>query len=898
MRQRRYLPVAAAIGTLLLAPASGEPQSVAGLQTTRLTKQERREMRQRRFLEAHTDDHGLVQLDLWRQAVEQMQQMKAATSVPLAPGEAQPVPSGIVGGQWRQIGPAPLRIDREQVFQGAGPDSGEVVDIAIDPRNTTDQTIYIATNDGGIWKSTDGGMTWKPKTDFMLSLSMGAVALDPGNPDIVYAGTGNLFDGGGVFFKGVGIYKSTDANSLHGYIYTSTDAGETWSTLNPGGIFNNRGINRIVFPAPNVLLVATDVGIFRSVDAGVNFGSNAPTFNNGQPVLNGFISDLDLDTASATIVYASVSGAGIFRSTDGGITFPTNLFSNPGAPTAPFRFIAFAQSTQPDNQRMYASVEGPRTVQGARTFKGLFKSTDGGASWAVQPAAAGPGTGCQCGYDQTIGVDPQDANRIYIAFQELFVSTNGGGSFSNVSANKIHFDHHALVFSPGTHISGGAPTRLYVGTDGGSGDGGSTWANINEGIATNLFTSIDIGRGSAFNNGFTFGGTQDTGTIEHRPAFPGTDWHLGIDGDGGGVAVDPLNPNTVYGADDGIPISTDDGGDNWFCFFGCQPPVLAWRWAIDPSSSCGTVSCNVFLVTATNAGFRPGPSLFRSTNASNFFRILDTSPTNIQSIANVTTDPNRVWVGLTNGTVQRTANALAPTPTWLPITVTGAPTQPVTGIAIDPSNPDQVVVAYQGFCAGACAPGNRTRHVFRTTDNGATWTDISGTDGGNPTQNLPDLPLHSVVIDPGTSPHGIIVASDAAVLRTGDLGATWQILGGGFPMVDATSLAIDTAASPTLLRVGTYGRSVFELSAAVTLTVARVGNGGGTVTSNDGGINCGTICAETVNAGCNAITAAGLGRYPLKVVIAYNYQPFTPFASQFMPGGITMIASSTMSTEF
>src|SRR5207245_1181347 len=181
-----------------------------------------------------------------------------------------PVPSGIVGGQWRQIGPAPLRIDREQVFQGAGPDSGEVVDIAIDPRNTTDQTIYIATNDGGIWKSTDGGMTWKPKTDFMLSLSMGAVALDPGNPDIVYAGTGNLFDGGGVFFKGVGIYKSTDA-------------GETWVVLNPGGMFNNRGINRIVLPAPNVPLVATNVGLLRSADGRLNFGPNPPTFDHRHP---------------------------------------------------------------------------------------------------------------------------------------------------------------------------------------------------------------------------------------------------------------------------------------------------------------------------------------------------------------------------------------------------------------------------------------------------------------------------------------------------------------------------------------------------------------------------------------------------------------------------------------
>ena len=211
--------------------------------------------------------------------------MKAATSVPLAPGGVQAAPSGIVGGQWMQIGPAPLRIDKNQNFQGQGPDSGEVVDIAIDPRNTTDRVIYIASNDGGIWKSTDGGMTWTPKTDFMSSLSMGAVALDPGNPSVVYAGTGNLFDGGGIFFRGVGIYKSIDA-------------GETWSTLNPGGMFNNRGINRIVFPAPNVLLVATNVGLFRSVDEGLNFGSNAPTFNNGQPVLNGFVTDVHPDTAA------------------------------------------------------------------------------------------------------------------------------------------------------------------------------------------------------------------------------------------------------------------------------------------------------------------------------------------------------------------------------------------------------------------------------------------------------------------------------------------------------------------------------------------------------------------------------------------------------------------------
>lgn len=109
-------------------------------------------------------------------------------------------------------------------------------------------------------------------------------------------------------------------------------------------------------------------------------------------------------------------------------------------------------------------------------------------------------------------------------------------------------------------------------------------------------------------------------------------------------------------------------------------------------------------------------------------------------------------------------------------------------------------------------PANRTRHVFRTTDNGTSWNDISGTDGGNSALNLPDLPVHSVVIDASASPHRIIVGSDAGVALTENLGATWQVLGLGLPTVDAHRLALDSTAIPPLLRVGTYGRSTFELA--------------------------------------------------------------------------------------
>ncbi len=295
-----------------------------------LNGKDRLRKHQQEFLRGHCDPSGAVRPDLWQKGVEHVKQMKIAARVPLDPG-------GVVGVQWTQIGPAPERIidAREFGVNGTGPNSGQVVDIAIDPRNTTDQAIYIATDDGGIWKTTDGGMSWRPKTDFMPSLSIGAVALDPGNPSIVYAGTGNLLDSGGVvniFTKGVGIYKSIDG-------------GETWSVLNPGSIFTNIGISRIVFPASNILLVGTNRGLFRSIDGGLHFGNNMPTFDNGQPVLTGGnISDLDLDTASPSIVYASVQGQGIFKSDDGGATFPTNgnVFTRDrGAPEV-LDFIAFA----------------------------------------------------------------------------------------------------------------------------------------------------------------------------------------------------------------------------------------------------------------------------------------------------------------------------------------------------------------------------------------------------------------------------------------------------------------------------------------------------------------------------------------------------------------------------
>jgi photosystem II stability/assembly factor-like uncharacterized protein len=465
-----------------------------------------------KYLANHSDPDSQPRADLWRTGLLDFVQLDVDASV-----------------LWVPIGPAPLNIDSAaQEFQGIGPDSGEVTDIAIDPGGDADRNIYIATNDGGIWSTSDGGETWRPTMDQLPSLSMGAVAVNPFNPQVVYAGTGNLYDGGEAFTKGVGVYRSPDR-------------GATWSIVDGGPfgtIFAGLGINRIAIPASDTLLVATNKGLYRSIDAGANFGF---------PVLNGFISDLWLDTAApATTVYACVIGLGILKSTDAGITF-ANLFDHPGSPLPnSFGNVEMAQSQSPDNQTLFVLVQ---VTSGPKPQGMLYRSTNGGLQWHAIPdltAVASVDGFTQTDYDLTLGVDPQAAHLVYAGFQQLWKSNDGGNTFQYPACtySKVHWDTHVLAFSPGSHRSG-APTAVYIGTDGGiarSTDGGATWNAINGKIGSNLFRGIDIGKGPG-NNAYTYGGCQDTGTSGHRPADIGaTDWLEGIDGDGYFVAVDPADP--------------------------------------------------------------------------------------------------------------------------------------------------------------------------------------------------------------------------------------------------------------------------------------------------------------------------------------------------------------------
>ena len=710
---------------------------------------------------------------------------------------------------WKQIGPARLNIAiKNDDADGQGPDSGTVVDIAIDPRGSSDQTIYVATN-GGVWKTTDGGKSWFPKTDAMPSLSIGAIALDPGNPSIVYAGTGNPYLGSSGSVNQGGLARGSTFYAVG--LYKSSDGGDNWGpVLNPGGIFTGLLVNRIVLPSAGTLLVATDQGLFRSTDAGLNFmritvGASASSY----------ITDLKVDTANSSIVYAAERGVGIFVSTDGGANFPAagNLFTpNNGAPTSP-GLISIAQSTQPNNQTIYADVE-MTVLAGSPPVPtltvGLFKSSNQGTSWTPITLGSKVIASLLAGYNRVVGVDPQNANYVYFGLRALYLSTDGGatGIYDPSDVNKpqdnridfakVHADQHALAFSPPLHRSGSAPTRVYNGTDGGiattanpTSGTAADWELLNNGLATMLFFQIDIGRGNAANNAYTYGATQDLGISAHSPDQSGDDWALVVGGDGVAVAVDPLDGNNAIGLNNGNGLAksyytSTFTGFPWAQRSNAFPPnsSLAFGVAFDPNGG---------------VAYAMGVALYQSVNNGASFSVIHTFPSQITAMSMGAIDSNTMWVGLADGTVQRTENVLAgANSVWTPLIVRGSPaTRFVSGIAMDPSNTGQAVVVYPLQTAGG--------RVFSTNDKGNNWVDISG--------NLPNnQQVNAVVIDPNTSPHSIIVATDTGVRVTYDQGAFWQSMGTGLPIVSCTSLALDASARPSLLRVGTYGRSVFELS--------------------------------------------------------------------------------------
>src|SRR6266566_151080 len=442
----------------------------------------------------------------------------------LACAQSVPPPeSSYAALRWRLIGP----------HRG-----GRVLAVAGIPGDAT--TFYFGAVDGGVWRTTNAGLTWEPLFDREPVASVGALAIAPSNPKVVYVGTGEASIRSDITF-GAGVYKSTDG-------------GARWRFV---GLEDTRHIGRILIDPknPDVVLVAAlghaygpnpERGVFRSTDGGRTW--TKVLYKNPD---TGAI-DLASDPNDAHVVYAALwqarrpawsqyppdegPGSGLYRSSDGGATW-TELTGH-GLPAGPLGRIGLAVARGKHGARVYALV-------GADKGAGLYRSDDAGDSWRL--AGSDPRITSRNWYFCRITVDPQDPDVVYVPNVALLRSTDGGKTFTAIKGAPGGDDYHELWIDP--H----APARMIVGSDQGatiSLDGGATWSSwYNQ--PTAQFYHVVTDDQFPYR---VYGAQQDAGTagITSRSDYGEItfrDWAPIGAGESGYIAPDPLNPDIIYGGD-------------------------------------------------------------------------------------------------------------------------------------------------------------------------------------------------------------------------------------------------------------------------------------------------------------------------------------------------------------
>ncbi|MBL0177060.1 MAG: hypothetical protein IPP94_17695 [Ignavibacteria bacterium] len=547
----------------------------------------------------------------------------------------------------------------------AGPQNvgGRITGVAIHPTNPS--IAYFTAADGGIWKTTDGGDELLPIADDLPTMAMGAIDIDPRNPDIIYVGTGEA-NGSLDCYPGVGVVKSTNA-------------GATWF-LTGGTFASNIAMIRVHRTNGNVVLAATRTGMFRSTNAGTSWAK----------VRDGLAFDVMYHPATPNIAFGAIQGVGVVKSVDTGATWTT---LNVGVAADSIGRIGIDLCrTQPNI--MYAVIV---SAKGTSNLKAIVKTTDGGNTWVKTSNASTPNFFSSYGwYLVDIAVDPSNPNRILSGGVGLYMSTDGGYVWSARSG--LHVDQHAIEFSPSDN------KVVYIGNDGGfykSTNSGSTYTSLNDNLPISQFYELGIAPQDVNLMG---GGMQDNGSWAKRNASPS--WTSSTGGDGGYYVFDPINSMYQYTEyQNGSHMRTTNGGQTWS---GANTGLIgSGQWvtpvAINPVNP-------TILFTATTK------QLYKSTNrGASWFAFhgnMDSS-SSINYIAVSPKNPDLMLVGFNSGRICRSTNAGA---TWTTISGT-LPGRKVAELLFDPNESDTYYV---------CFSGNTRNAIYRTKNAGATWTDISG----------------------------------------------------------------------------------------------------------------------------------------------------------------------------
>lgn len=765
---------------------------------------------------------------------------------------------------WASVGPQPIAGG----FTYGTPrtnTSGRVSAIALDPRydGVNNRTVYIGGAQGGVWKSTDNGANWTPLTDSQPSLAMGAIAIDPKNPNVIYAGTGES-SSCGLCYYGAGLLKSSDGGATWAQITgpVSTVDPKVPAFLNSGftsiaidpvntsTIFVGTGATAAGNPAsvPTAAPVG-QVGLWKSTDGGNTWRNVDPSGTNGATRCH----DIIIDPQNHNRVYAAMRATGVFVSNSGGEPGTwqrlTGGLPEPGSSAATTEFRRINLGVGPGSGVSAGITLYAAYATTGSDLMGIWRSTNDGASWTKVLTPQTPG---QANYNLDITVDPTDGRTVYYGTSTnrtnrggtIYRTRDGGDSWEDISlgdgvSGGLHPDTHQIVIAPTNR------NILFTGNDGGvwrtNNATASTvsWIQLNNTLAITQFMSVAL---HPTNANLLIGGTQDNGTLRYQG---NVSWDFVDGSDGGASVIDQSNPQVVYhtyynlnnqdsggAAVLGPAVSTSGGVLGSWVFRGCDR-CAAQQGGFNPSDRVA-----FYAPLALSAGFTGANGnvvyfgthrLYRSSNRGVTWTGLGASSDNFGAdltsgqgvISTIAAHPNLdnnanppgeiVWVGTSDGLVQVTTNAGALAgANFNNVTKSPLPNRYVSDIALDPNNRQRAVAVFSGF--GSVTPST-PGHVFITNNLGSSWQDISG--------NLPDVPVNSVAINPN-SPNTIYIGTDLGVFQTNDGGASWARLGGGMPRT-ATFMVRYHTASNTLF-AATHGRGIFKLTTARSATTVSAAN--------------------------------------------------------------------------
>ncbi len=720
---------------------------------------------------------------------------------------------------------------KDMTWQHIGPQnvSGRCTDIAVVTPKDKNFTIYVATASGGVWKTVNEGTTWEPVFDQAASTSIGDVTIAPSNSDIVWIGTGeaNIFRSS---MAGCGVYKSTDA-------------GKTWTHM---GLTDTNTIPRIIIHPrnPDKVYVAAsghewthnaERGDYKTTDGGKTW--EKILYINEQ---TGAI-DLVMDPTNSEILYAatwqrvrkkwndprnepSYTGSGIHKTTDGGKTWKS---INNGLPEANKRGRIGLDLCLSKPNVIYALVDNYEIareitdedradtygVPSSGFIKGstVYRSDDGGANWK-QVSGLTPETkqymerhaGTYGWVFGQIRVDPNDENTIYIMGVPLSVSNDGGKTFRYLRG--MHGDHHGMWIDPNNsnyiiNVNDGGIVISY--------DKGETWRQFRHNLPLCQFFNIAYDMDTPFR---VYGSMQDHGSYRGvvdlsrgRDNIPTVDFEGAPGGEGSSHAIDPTDPRTVYSAGFyGTLTRSFLGKDGQWQ----RKYILPRPYPGEPRLRGQWVAPFIISPHNPNIIYHGMQYLFLSRDRGDTFERISPDLTYnnksemgdipYQTLYSISESPLKfglIYVGTDDGKVHITKDGGK---TWKEI---------MKGLPYRKWVSRMVASAFDMGTVYMTQNGKRdddfAAYVWKSTDFGENWVDISG--------NIPLGPVN-VIREHPTNRNVLYVGTDVGVYVTTDGGKKWEVLGGNLPSTFVSDLIVHPRDS--ILVIATHGRGMWAIDVA------------------------------------------------------------------------------------